>query len=48
MMPLHHVLVATDLSPASLHGLDRALEIARATAARCTVMTALGLEPVKA
>ena len=45
MMPLHHGLVATDLSPASLHGLDRALEIARATAARCTVMTALGLEP---
>lgn len=44
MESIRHVLAATDLSPASLHAVDRAIEIAHARSARCTLMTALGLD----
>lgn len=44
MTLIRHVLVATDLSPASLHAVDRGFDVARATGARLTVMNALGLD----
>jgi CPA2 family monovalent cation:H+ antiporter-2 len=44
MVLIKHVLAATDLSPTSLHAVDRAFDIARATGARLTLMSALGLD----
>lgn len=44
MALIKHVLAATDLSPASLHAVDRAFDIARTTGARLTLMNALGLD----
>jgi len=44
--PIRHVLAATDLSPLSLHAVDRALQLAAAHGARCTLMHALGLDPL--
>lgn len=44
MKLIRHVLSATDLSPPSLHAVDRGFELAHAASARCTVMSALGLD----
>lgn len=44
MSLIEHVLVATDLSPPSMHAVDRAFDVARTTGARITVMNALGLD----
>lgn len=41
-----HILAATDASDASLHAVDRAALLARATGARLTVLHALDLGPV--
>ncbi len=43
MEPIRHLVVATDLSPASLGAVDRAFDLARTVSARCTVVNALGL-----
>ncbi len=44
MQSIHHILAATDLSPLSLHGVDRGFMVARTTGARYTVLHALGLD----
>lgn len=44
MESIRHVVVATDLSAASLGAVDRAFDLARAVSARCTVVNALGLD----
>jgi len=41
---IRHILAATDFSPASRHAVDRALALAHATGARCTVLHAAGLD----
>ena len=41
---IRHVLAATDFSPLSGHAVDRALALASAAGARCTVLHAVGLE----
>lgn len=41
---VRHILAATDLSPCSLQAMDRGFQLARATGARYTVMSALGLD----
>lgn len=44
MIPISHVLAATDLSSSSLHAVDRGFQIASTTGARYTVLHALGLD----
>lgn len=44
MQDLQHILAATDLSEAALPAVDRALQLAAAGGARCTVLHALDLE----
>lgn len=41
---MQHIFAATDLSGLSLHAVDRSLQLAQTTGARCTVMHALGLD----
>lgn len=43
-MSLNHIIAATDLSPASLHGIDRGFVIASQSGCRYTVVHALGLD----
>jgi len=42
--PIRHILAATDLSPSSLHAVDRGYALAHMLSARYTVMSALGLD----
>lgn len=44
MRTIRHILAATDLSPLSLHAVDRGFLVARTTAARYTVLHAMGLD----
>lgn len=44
MPAFRHILAATDLSPAALPAVDRALQLAQAGGAPCTVVHALGLD----
>jgi nucleotide-binding universal stress UspA family protein len=44
MHSIRHILTATDLSPLSLHAVDRGFLAARTTAARCTLLHAMGLD----
>lgn len=44
MSELHHIVAATDLSPASLLAVDRGFDLARQAGARYTLVHALGLD----
>ena len=44
MHSIRHILTATDLSPLSLHAVDRGFLVARTTAARYTLLHAMGLD----
>ena len=44
MHSIRHILAATDLSPLSLHAVDRGFLVARTTAARYTLLHAMGLD----
>ncbi len=43
MVAVQQIVAATDMSPLSLRAVERGLEVARVTGARCAVVSALGL-----